>query len=141
MAVNLTAPFLLGQQFGPVMAEPRLGPDHQHHLAAGRPRLRQQRRLRRGQGRRRVADQVAIRGLGGQRGVLQRDLPGLRGDATDSRGFGRPGSRQGPGGPDDGGPQRVAESDFAGAAVFLASRASDYVTGQMIRVDGGFSAT
>ncbi len=32
-------------------------------------------------------------------------------------------------------------ADFAGAAVFLASTASDYVTGQMIRVDGGFSAT
>ena len=32
-------------------------------------------------------------------------------------------------------------SDFAGAAVFLASPASDYVTGQIIRVDGGFSAT
>jgi NAD(P)-dependent dehydrogenase (short-subunit alcohol dehydrogenase family) len=31
--------------------------------------------------------------------------------------------------------------DFAGAAVFLASPASDYVTGQMIRVDGGLSAT
>ena len=31
--------------------------------------------------------------------------------------------------------------DFAGAAVFLASRASEYVTGQVIRVDGGFSAT
>jgi NAD(P)-dependent dehydrogenase (short-subunit alcohol dehydrogenase family) len=31
--------------------------------------------------------------------------------------------------------------DFAGAAVFLASSASDYVTGQVIRVDGGFSAT
>jgi gluconate 5-dehydrogenase len=31
--------------------------------------------------------------------------------------------------------------DFAGAAVFLASRASDYVTGQIIHVDGGFSAT
>jgi NAD(P)-dependent dehydrogenase (short-subunit alcohol dehydrogenase family) len=31
--------------------------------------------------------------------------------------------------------------DFAGAAVFLASSASDFVTGQMIRVDGGFSAT
>ena len=31
--------------------------------------------------------------------------------------------------------------DFAGAAVFLASAASDYVTGQVIRVDGGFSAT
>ena len=32
-------------------------------------------------------------------------------------------------------------ADFAGAAVFLASTASDYVTGQIIRVDGGFSVT
>jgi gluconate 5-dehydrogenase len=31
--------------------------------------------------------------------------------------------------------------DFEGIAVFLASRASDYVTGQVICVDGGFSAT
>ena len=31
--------------------------------------------------------------------------------------------------------------DFAGATVFLASRASDYVTGQTLYVDGGFSAT
>jgi gluconate 5-dehydrogenase len=31
--------------------------------------------------------------------------------------------------------------DFAGAAVFLASGASAFVTGQIIRVDGGFSAT
>jgi NAD(P)-dependent dehydrogenase (short-subunit alcohol dehydrogenase family) len=31
--------------------------------------------------------------------------------------------------------------DFAGAAVFLASAACEYVTGQVIRVDGGFSAT
>jgi NAD(P)-dependent dehydrogenase (short-subunit alcohol dehydrogenase family) len=31
--------------------------------------------------------------------------------------------------------------DFAGAAVFLASPASDYVTGQTIYVDGGLSAT
>jgi NAD(P)-dependent dehydrogenase (short-subunit alcohol dehydrogenase family) len=32
-------------------------------------------------------------------------------------------------------------SDFAGVTVFLASRASDYVTGQTLWVDGGFSAT
>ncbi len=32
-------------------------------------------------------------------------------------------------------------ADFAGVAVFLASRASDYVTGQMLYVDGGFSVT
>jgi NAD(P)-dependent dehydrogenase (short-subunit alcohol dehydrogenase family) len=31
-------------------------------------------------------------------------------------------------------------SDFAGAAVFLASAASEYLTGQTIYVDGGFSA-
>jgi NAD(P)-dependent dehydrogenase (short-subunit alcohol dehydrogenase family) len=32
-------------------------------------------------------------------------------------------------------------ADFAGVAVFLASPASDYITGQTIYVDGGFSAT
>jgi gluconate 5-dehydrogenase len=31
-------------------------------------------------------------------------------------------------------------ADLAGAAVFLASRASDYITGQTIFLDGGFSA-
>jgi 2-deoxy-D-gluconate 3-dehydrogenase len=30
-------------------------------------------------------------------------------------------------------------SDFAGVAVFLASKASDYVTGTAIAVDGGYS--
>jgi gluconate 5-dehydrogenase len=32
-------------------------------------------------------------------------------------------------------------ADYAGVAVFLASAASDYVTGQTIYVDGGFSVT
>jgi len=31
-------------------------------------------------------------------------------------------------------------SDLVGTAIFLASRASDYVTGQTIFVDGGFTA-
>ena len=66
LAVNLTAPFLLGQRFGPQMAA----------LAA-------------------------------------RTMVGRNGQAA----------------------------DFAGVAVFLASRASDYVTGQTLYVDGGFSAT
>ncbi|MCH2128176.1 MAG: SDR family oxidoreductase, partial [Pirellulaceae bacterium] len=33
-----------------------------------------------------------------------------------------------------------APSDLAGAAVFLASPASDFVTGQMLYVDGGWLA-
>ncbi|MFN9391623.1 MAG: SDR family oxidoreductase, partial [Betaproteobacteria bacterium] len=33
-----------------------------------------------------------------------------------------------------------ALEDIRGAALFLASRASDYVTGQLLFVDGGFSA-
>ena len=31
-------------------------------------------------------------------------------------------------------------ADFAGVAVFLASQASEYITGQTIYADGGFSA-
>ena len=51
LAANLTAPFLLGQAFGPADGGARLGPDHQRRLAAGVPGVRQQRRLRRVQGR------------------------------------------------------------------------------------------
>jgi gluconate 5-dehydrogenase len=32
-------------------------------------------------------------------------------------------------------------ADFAGVALFLASNASDFITGQTIHVDGGFSVT
>lgn len=38
-------------------------------------------------------------------------------------------------------PRMGTPADLAGAAVFLASRASDYVTGQVIAVDGGYTTT
>jgi NAD(P)-dependent dehydrogenase (short-subunit alcohol dehydrogenase family) len=140
LTVNLTAPFLLGQRFGPAMA-------------------------RRGWGRIiNVASQQAVRAFGnsGGYGASKAGLAGLTRSQSEAwaasgvccntvvPGFvatpmtaevaadpvrsaalaartmtgrnGRPG-------------------DFEGTAVFLASRASDYITGQMIFVDGGFSAT
>jgi NAD(P)-dependent dehydrogenase (short-subunit alcohol dehydrogenase family) len=140
LAVNLTAPFLLGQRFGPQMA-------------------------RRGWGRIiNVASQQAVRAFGnsGGYGASKAGLAGLT--RSQSEAWARRGvccnaitpgfvatpltaevARD---------PERSAAlaartmigrngepADFEGAAVFLASRASDYVTGQLIFVDGGFSAT
>jgi NAD(P)-dependent dehydrogenase (short-subunit alcohol dehydrogenase family) len=140
LAVNLTAPFLLGQQFGPVMAG-------------------------RGWGRViNITSQQAGRAFGNSAayGPAKSGLAALtrsQSEAWASRGVCcnaiTPGfvatpmtaavARD---------PARSAAlaartmvgrngepGDFAGAAVFLASRASDYVTGQVIHVDGGFSAT
>jgi NAD(P)-dependent dehydrogenase (short-subunit alcohol dehydrogenase family) len=140
MAVNLTAPFLLGQRFGPAMA-------------------------RRGWGRIiNVASQQALRAFGnsGGYGASKAGLAGLtrsQSEAWAARGVCcnavTPGfvatpmtaavARD---------PVRSAAlaartmigrngepADFAGIAVYLASRASDYVTGQLICVDGGFSVS
>ena len=140
MAVNLTAPFLLGQRFGPSMAG-------------------------RGWGRiLNVASQQALRAFGnsGGYGAAKAGLAGLtrsQSEAWAPRGVCCnaivPGfvatpltaevARD---------PVRSAAlaartmvgrngepADFEGVAVFLASRASDYLTGQMIFVDGGLSAT
>jgi NAD(P)-dependent dehydrogenase (short-subunit alcohol dehydrogenase family) len=134
MAVNLTAPFLLGQRFGPAMAQ-------------------------RGWGRLiNVASQQSFRAFGnsGGYGASKAGLAGLtrsQSEAWAARGvccnvatpltaavasdparsaalaartmIGRNGE----------------PADFAGIAVYLASRASDYVTGQLICVDGGFSVS
>ena len=137
MAVNLAAPFLLGQRFGPGMA----GRGHGRIIN--------------------VASQQSFRAFGnsGAYGAAKGglvSLPRSQAEAWSPRGVccnalvpgfvvtplvthipperhaamaartligrnGRPG-------------------DFAGAAVFLASAASAYVTGQSIFVDGGFSA-
>ena len=140
MAVNLTAPFLLGQRFGPLMAE-------------------------RGWGRIiNIGSQQAIRAFSnsGGYGASKGGLVSLT--RSQSEAWAASGVRVNAVSPGfvitplnralASDPAKVAAlaartmigrngeaSDFEGIAVFLASRASDYVTGQVIFVDGGFSAT
>jgi NAD(P)-dependent dehydrogenase (short-subunit alcohol dehydrogenase family) len=140
IAVNLSAPFALGQRFGPRMAE-------------------------RGWGRIiNIASQQAVRAFGnsGAYGASKGGLVSLtrsQSEAWAARGVCcnaiSPGFVLTPLTAEVGqDPDRSAAlaartmtgrngqaADFEGAAVFLASRASDYVTGQVIFVDGGFSAS
>jgi NAD(P)-dependent dehydrogenase (short-subunit alcohol dehydrogenase family) len=140
MAVNLTAPFLLGQRFGPPMA------------ARGWGRIIN------------VTSQQAARAFGnsGGYGASKGGLAALtrsQSEAWASCGVccnsvcpGFVPTRLNAHVARD--PERMAAmaartmvgrngspADFAGVAVFLASRASDYVTGQTLYVDGGFSVT
>jgi gluconate 5-dehydrogenase len=140
MAVNLTAPFLLGQRFGPPMAE-------------------------RGWGRIiNVASQQAVRAFGnsGAYGASKGGLTSLtrsQSEAWAARGVCcnavspgfviTPLTREAASDPARSAAlaartmigRNGEAGDFEGIAVFLASPASDYVTGQLIFVDGGFSAT
>ncbi len=140
MEVNLTAPFLLGQRFGPAMA------------ARGWGRIIN------------VTSQQANRAFGnsGGYGASKSGLAALtrsQSEAWASSGVcvnavcpGFVATRLNADVASD--PARSAAlaartmigrngepSDFAGVAVFLASTASDYITGQTIYVDGGFSVT
>lgn len=140
MAVNLAAPFLLGQRFGPVMA------------ARGWGRIIN------------VTSQQADRAFGnsGGYGAAKGGVAALtrsQSEAWAARGVCCnaicPGFVVTPLTAEvSADPVRLAAlaartmvgrnglpEDFAGAAVFLASAASAFVTGQIIRVDGGFSAT
>jgi NAD(P)-dependent dehydrogenase (short-subunit alcohol dehydrogenase family) len=140
MAVNLSAPFLLGQRFGPAMAG-------------------------RGWGRIiNIASQQAMRAFGnsGGYGAAKGGLVSLTRSQSEAWAPGgvccnavAPGFVATPLTREVASdPVRSAAlaartmigrngepADFEGIAVFLASRASDYVTGQLICVDGGFSAT
>ena len=63
IAANLTGPFLLTRGLAPGDGGARLGAHRQRRVAAGGARVRQQRRLRRVEGRRRVADALDRRAL------------------------------------------------------------------------------
>ena len=140
MAVNLTAPFLLGQRFGPGMA------------ARGWGRIIN------------ITSQQSLRAFGnsGGYGASKAGLAALtrsQSEAWAKRGVCCnavcPGFVATPlTAPVASDPERSAAlaartmtgrngepRDFGGVAVFLASPASDYITGQTIFVDGGFSAT
>ncbi len=78
LAVNLTAPFLLGQRFGPAMAARGWGRIINVTSQQARARVRQQQRLRPVQGRPRVTDPLAVRGVGRRRSVRQLGLPRFR---------------------------------------------------------------
>jgi NAD(P)-dependent dehydrogenase (short-subunit alcohol dehydrogenase family) len=140
MAVNLTAPFLLGQRFGPAMA-------------------------RRGWGRIiNIASQQSVRAFGnsGGYGASKGGLVSLT--RSQSEAWAASGvccNAISPGFVPSAMTREVASDparsaalaartmigrngtaeDFEGIAVFLASRASGYLTGQLIFVDGGFSVT
>jgi NAD(P)-dependent dehydrogenase (short-subunit alcohol dehydrogenase family) len=140
IAVNLTAPFLLGQRFGPRMAI-------------------------RGWGRIiNIASQQSIRAFGnsGAYGVSKAGMVALT--RSQAEAWSRAGVCANAIAPGFvrtpmthavfADPARSAAmagrtmvgrngelADFQGVAVFLASHASDYVTGQTIFVDGGFSST
>lgn len=140
LAVNLTAPFLLGQRFGPGMAT-------------------------RGWGRIvNVGSQQSIRAFGnsGAYGVSKAGVAALtRSQAEAWSAHGVTSNTIVPGFVDTplarevfADPDRAAAmasrtmtgrnglpADLVGAAIFLASGAASYVTGQMLFVDGGLSAT
>jgi gluconate 5-dehydrogenase len=139
MQVNLTAPFLLGQVFGPKMA------------AGGWGRIIN------------IGSQQTARAFGnsGAYGVSKAGVAALtRSQAEAWSPYGVCCNAIAPGfvhtpmtEPVFSDPDRTAAmaartmigrngelGDFTGIAVFLASRASDFVTGQTIFVDGGFSA-
>ena len=82
MAVNLEAPYLLGQRFGPGMAERGFGRIIHINLPAGASGVRAERRLRRLQGGVGVAGPFTGRGMVAVLRHLQHARAGVRDDAA-----------------------------------------------------------
>jgi len=140
MAVNLTAPFLLGQRYGPQMAARGFGRiinvtslqadrafANSGGYGASKGGLAS---LTRSQAEAWATSGVCANAL----------CPGFVMTALNTRLSSDPVAVAALAGRTMVGRNGLAD-DFAGAAVFLASPASAYVTGQVIRVDGGFSVT
>jgi NAD(P)-dependent dehydrogenase (short-subunit alcohol dehydrogenase family) len=140
MAVNLTAPFLLGQRFGPGMAERGWGriinvTSQQYHRAFGNSG---------GYGSSKAGLAALTRSQSeawSRSGVTVNSVcPGFVPTAlnaviaNDPKRSAAMVARTMVG-------RNGAPEDFAGAAVFLASDSSAFVTAQTVYVDGGFSAT
>ena len=137
-AVLDTNPVFAGRSSGHETKRRRQDHQHRQHVRVVRIRLR--RPLCREQGCPRPADEVTGRSLGGgqhpgQRGLARLDRHRADRDARQQvaglheRVLARtPAGRWG------------VPGDLAGIAVFLASAASDFITGAAIPVDGGFSA-
>ena len=140
IAVNLTAPFLLGQRFGPQMAARGWGriiniTSQQAQRAFGNSGAYGASKgglasLTRSQSEAWAPSGVGVNAIcpGFVATALAREAASdpVRSAALAARTqIGRNGE----------------PADFAGVAVFLASTASDYLTGQTIYVDGGFSVT
>jgi gluconate 5-dehydrogenase len=138
MAVNLHAPFLLGQRFGPGMAERGYGrivhvssqQAHRAFVQSGAYGVSKGavESLARSQAEAWSSSGVTCNTL----------VPGFVMTPLNARLSSDPENVQALAVRTMVGRNGVAE-DFAGAAVFLASRAGAYVTGQAIFVDGGFS--
>jgi gluconate 5-dehydrogenase len=140
MAVNLTAPFLLGQRFGPAMAERGWGriinvTSQQYHRAFGNsggygPSKGGLAALTRSQSEAWSRSGVTVNSV--CPGFVPTALNAMI--ANDPKRSAAMVARTMVG-------RNGAPEDFAGAAVFLASDASAFVTAQTVYVDGGFSAT